>query len=134
VNGIPPFLNEESHMKSALSWFEIPVVDMDRAMKFYEGVLKAPLRRGDFFGTDTAVFKAEEPGVGGALIRQEKVHPQADGTLVYLNLTGQLDAALGRVPGAGGAVLLPKTSIGDMGEIAIIRDSEGNRVGFHSEK
>ena len=121
-------------MKSALSWFEIPVVDMDRAMKFYEGVLKAPLRRENFFGTDTAVFNAERPGVAGALIRQEKVHPQSDGTLVYLNLTGQLDAALGRVQGAGGAVLLPKTSIGDMGEIAIIRDSEGNRVGFHSEK
>jgi hypothetical protein len=121
-------------MKSALSWFEIPVVDMERAMKFYEGVLDTRLRRENFFGTDNAVFKTEQPGVGGALIRQEKVRPQADGTLVYLNLNGQLDAALGRVQGAGGAVLLPKTSIGDMGDIAIIRDSEGNRVGFHSEK
>jgi hypothetical protein len=134
VNGISPFLNQEWDMKSALSWFEIPVVDMERAVKFYEGVLKTSLRRENFFGTDNAVFKTEEPGVGGALIRQEKVRPQQEGTLVYLNLNGQLDAAIGRVQGAGGAVLLPKTSIGEMGDIAIIRDSEGNRVGFHSEK
>jgi predicted enzyme related to lactoylglutathione lyase len=93
-------------MKSAVNWFEIPVVDLDRATKFYGDVLKASLRRENFFGTEMAV----------------------------LNLDGQLDAALGRVQGAGGAVLLPKTSIGDMGEIALIRDSEGNRVGFHSEK
>jgi predicted enzyme related to lactoylglutathione lyase len=121
-------------MKSAVNWFEIPVVDLDRATKFYGDVLKASLRRENFFGTEMAVFKTEEPGVGGALVRHEKMHPQPDGTLVYLNLDGQLDAALGRVQGAGGAVLLPKTSIGDMGEIALIRDSEGNRVGFHSEK
>ena len=121
-------------MKSAVNWFEIPVVDLDRATKFYEGVLKAGFRRENFFGTEMAVFKTEEPGVGGALIRQEKMHPQEDGTLVYLNLNGQLDAAIGRVQGAGGAVLLPKTSIGDAGDIAIIRDSEGNRVGLHSEK
>ena len=34
--------------------------------------------------------------------------------------------------GVGGEVLLPKTSVGEHGFCAWLRDSEGNRVGLHS--
>jgi uncharacterized protein len=51
--------------------------------------------------------------------------------VICLNANGQLRQAFARV---GGTVLLPVTSIGDPGDIAIILDTEGNRIGLHSER
>jgi predicted enzyme related to lactoylglutathione lyase len=115
-------------MKNAINWFEIPVNDMDRGCRFYEGALCLSLRRESFFGIPMAVFPSQDPGVGGALVRDDKRPVAAGGPLVYLDVTGRLDACLDRVPGAGGVVVQPRTSIGDNGFIALVRDSEGNTV------
>lgn len=119
-------------MPSAVNWFEIPTTDIDRATRFYEQVLATRLKRENFFGTPMAIFTAEDPGVGGALVRDDKRNPGPGGGLVYLDARGDLDGCLSRVTAAGGAVLLPRTSIGEMGAIALIADSEGNQVGLHS--
>ncbi|WP_423814724.1 VOC family protein, partial [Pseudomonas viridiflava] len=60
------------------------------------------------------------------------MHPGTGGTRVYLNVEGQLDAVLDRVPNAGGVILQPRTEIAPHGFIALIKDSEGNSVGLHS--
>jgi predicted enzyme related to lactoylglutathione lyase len=120
-------------MKNALSWFEIFVNELDRACAFYERVLGIRLRREDFLGQPMAIFPQEEGGVGGALVRDAGNPVGAGGTMVYLDATGKLDACLDRVPGAGGVVVRPRTSIGRAGFIALVRDSEGNTVGLHSE-
>ncbi len=119
-------------MKSAINWFEISVSNMDRAVKFYSTVLAVEFKREDFGGRDMAVFPAEDPGVGGALLADPQRKPSMDGVLVYLDATGKLDACLTRVIPAGGEILLPRTSVGDPGFIAIVRDSEGNCVGLHA--
>jgi predicted enzyme related to lactoylglutathione lyase len=120
-------------MKNAVTWFEIPVTDLDRAVRFYETVLAVPLARESFMNTPHAMFPFERPGgVGGALVRDEKRLPAAGGGLVYLDVSGKLDACLARVAAAGGTVLLPRTPIGDPGFIAQVRDTEGNTVGLHS--
>ena len=121
-------------MKNALNWFEIPARDMDRAVGFYGQVLGRALKRESFQGTDMAIFPADEAGVAGAIVKDPRREPVAAGTLVYLDATGQLDACLGRVAGAGGAVVLPKTDIGDPGFIALVKDTEGNVVGLHSPR
>jgi hypothetical protein len=122
--------------KNVINWFEIPVVEMSRAMRFYEQVLGSTLRREKFEGMDLAVFAADGgvkgallgAKLGGAIARQ----PSAEGAIVYLDATGQLDAALGRVAGAGGEVVLGKTNIGPAGHMALVRDTEGNVVGLHA--
>jgi hypothetical protein len=119
-------------MKSAINWFEIPVRDMDRAVRFYGGVLGIEFKREEFGGREIAVFPAEDPGVGGALVAEKHRQPSMDGALVYLDATGQLDACLARVVPAGGEIILPRTSVGDPGFIALVRDPEGNCVGLHS--
>jgi predicted enzyme related to lactoylglutathione lyase len=119
-------------MRNALDWFEIPVAQLDRAASFYETILQTQLKRGRYGPFDAAVFPAEE--AGGALVQDARRKPQADGTLVYLCATGQLDAVISRVAGPGGAVLMPKTDIGEPGFIALIRDTEGNQVGLHAER
>ncbi len=43
-------------MKSIINWFEIPVADMDRAIKCYEPVLQVALRREKMDCAELAVF------------------------------------------------------------------------------
>jgi uncharacterized protein len=117
---------------TAITFFELPVADLNRAVTFYERILGSPMRREVFGGIDTALFAYEKPGIGGALVQDPKRSAQTDGTLVYLNCDGQLDQVLDRVPTAGGSITLPKTDIGAPGFIAIIQDTEGNRVGLHT--
>ena len=118
----------------AVNWFEIPVRDLDRAQAFYETLLGAPLRRETIGESRLAVFGYDEAGVGGCLIAGNGTPAPADnGTLVYLNATPSLDAALARVPHAGGRVATPKVQLpGDMGAFAHITDTEGNRIGLHA--
>lgn len=54
------------------------------------------------------------------------------GTTIYLEGGNDLSVPLSRVESAGGKVILPKTSIGNNGFIALFIDTEGNKVGFHS--
>ncbi len=118
-------------MKTPITWFELPTTDLTRARAFYETVLSVSLRQEDFGGMPMALFPYEPGGVGGALIQDARCAPSRDGAVVYLDARGELDACLARVAGAGGRVLVPRTDIGQPGFIALIQDTEGNRVGLH---
>ncbi len=124
---------------SVINWFEIPVADFERAKAFYEAVLEKQLFVNDqreTMGSMLGVFPHD--GVtGGCLVHnpQYGYKPSAEGTLVYFTISGDLDAALARVPAAGGEVLLPKTALGENaggGFVAWLRDTEGNKVGLYS--
>ncbi len=119
--------------KDALNWFEIAVADMPRAKKFYETILGTTLQESAMEGAQMAMFPADwEKGVGGSLTLMEGMAPGPGGTLVYLNVDGELDAVIARIEPAGGKVCRPKFAIGQHGFIAIFSDSEGNVVGLHS--
>ena len=121
--------------KHAIHWFEVFVSDLDRAVRFYQTMLAVELRRTSEDGRPMALFaSAGESGVGGALVRQVGREPTPSGVIVYLDADGKLDACLARVEGAGGRVVMAKTDIGPPGFIALVRDSEGNLVGLHSER
>ena len=119
-------------MRNAINWFEIPATDFSRAVAFYRTVLGQDLRTGEFMGVPHGFFPADEQGVAGAIIAPPDAAPSTTGPLIYLNAGTELAAMVGRVGAAGGQVLLPETSIGEQGAIAVIRDSEGNRVGLHA--
>ena len=80
------------------------------------------------------MFAASETGVKGCLnIGAEAVAPSAAGTRVYLDAAPSLDAALARVPDAGGRVVTSKVALPEgLGWFAHIADSEGNVVGLHA--
>ena len=123
---------------NALNWFEIPVVDFDRAKKFYENIFSfqmpesnmGPTRMG-FFLYD---FKAGK--VGGAIVYSPEFHKPSDkGALIYLNCQPDLHVVLNKVEDAGGKILMEKCLISqeqNLGYQAFIIDSEGNRVALHS--
>jgi uncharacterized protein len=119
---------------SALSWFEIPALDIDRAQAFYEKLLGAPMRRETIGPNSLAVFAYGDAGVGGCVMVGPQVPaPRADGSLIFLNAGPSLDDVLARVEGSGGRITTPKVTLpGDMGMFVHITDSEGNRVGLHA--
>lgn len=117
-------------MKSVINWFEIPVADMDRAIKFYEPVMQVSLRREKMDSADLAVFPHEDPATGGALAKFEDYSLGA-GAIIYLH-TDNLTATLDRIASAGGeCVFGPLELPRGIGTIALFTDSEGNRVGLH---
>ena len=119
---------------SVPAWFEIPVRDMDRAVRFYEQVVGRTLERGAMGPLEMAVFPSEKPAPTGALVRGQGYEPSASGSVVYLNLD-DVRPALATAEAAGGAVLLPLTTLPDgIGVFALVRDSEGNRVGLFSTR
>ncbi len=116
-----------------VAWFEIPSVDFDRAVRFYEAALDVKLNRQEIGGQPIAIFGYEEPATGGAIIHSPSMTPSDDGVLVYLNAQPTVDAALARVEKTGGktdgpVIKLPQ----DIGYIAFFTDTEGNRLGLHS--
>jgi predicted enzyme related to lactoylglutathione lyase len=119
-------------MANALSWFEIPVTDMQRAVTFYNTILGIQLKITEPGpGFAMATFPSEG-GVSGALVRGEGRAPSTDGTIVYLNGGTDCGAILDRVAAAGDKLIQPKTSIGEFGFLGIFVDTEGNRVSVHS--
>jgi predicted enzyme related to lactoylglutathione lyase len=118
----------------AISWFEIPVSDLDRASAFYGKVVGQPLVREQMGPQDLAVFPFERnSGIGGCIMSADYLRPGSTGNMIYLVIKDGIDQALTRVQQAGGSVAQGKTALpGDMGHYAHIIDSEGNRVGLHA--
>ena len=117
-------------MKNLAVWFDIPVVDLDRAITFYSAVV-APLTKQQIGKFTIAVFPHGEAG-GGCLAQMDDDKPSAQGPLIYLSVEGRLDAALTAVTANGGKILKPKESIAPHGFRAIVLDCEGNRIALHS--
>ena len=121
-------------MSNALNWFEIPATDIKRAKKFYDTVLQTELKEENMDGYQLAIFPHDQAnGVGGSLAAGRECVPSTEGQVVYLNMDKDIDGPLSRVESAGGRIAMDKTFLSDeIGYIAMIIDSEGNRVGLHS--
>jgi predicted enzyme related to lactoylglutathione lyase/uncharacterized protein YndB with AHSA1/START domain len=117
-------------------WSDIPVKDLDRAIRFYSAVLGAPIKKEQHEGMSFAVLPhADEHGVSGCLstgCEGNRSEPSQNGPLLYFNCQGRLDQAVATVEPNAGKVLQPKHPIGPYGFRAIVLDSEGNRIALHS--
>lgn len=124
-------------MNNAISWFEIPASDLERAQKFYETIFGISLIPMDLPNIKMRMFPLNDMmnQVGGALVDSGGFHkPSAtDGPLIYLNGNPDVQQVLDRVEAAGGTIMVPKTEISpDYGFMAVLIDTEGNRIGLHS--
>ncbi len=120
-------------MKNQCVWFDIPVKDLDRAIRFYSAVIGAPVGKEEFEGGGAiGVLPHEGEANGGCLVVKEGEEPSDRGPLLYLNAAGRLDDAIAAVEANGGRILEPKHGIPPHGHRAVILDSEGNRLALHS--
>ncbi len=122
-------------MAHAINWFDIPVIDFERAKDFYEAILDAKMMV-PFAEMKYAIFPCDMQNgeIGGGILQEEGYSPSDKGTMVYLNGGEDLSVPLARVEPAGGKIIMPKTSIGNNGFMARFQDTEGNIVAFHSMK
>ena len=115
------------------AYFEIPVVDMDRAINFYESLLETELERGKIHDYGMAFFPYEHNGIGvsGALAKGDVYKPSIDGVFLYLQIE-DIDAIISKAVNLGSEVLLEKTEA-ESCFVAEIKDSEGNRICFKQD-
>jgi predicted enzyme related to lactoylglutathione lyase len=121
-------------MANTIVWADIPVENMDRARAFYAAVLDGEIPLMDGANGDVALLPGNPMGgeVSGDLVRGEDHKPGAGGVTIYFDSKGDPEGMIERAVAAGGKVLMPVTSMGDMvGFIGFFEDSEGNRIGVH---
>ena len=73
---------------NAISWFEIPTADINRAQKFYEAIFQVQMIPFDTPQIQMRMFPIENPmNIGGALVYNKEFYKTSatDGPLIYLN-------------------------------------------------
>jgi len=122
--------------KNAISWFEIPSIDLSRAAKFYETIFDIKLNPLDLPEIKMRLFPLEDnmSGVGGAIVDSGGFHKPSstDGPLLYLNANPDVQNVLDKIEAAGGKIIVPKMSVGEYGFMGAFIDTEGNRIALHS--
>jgi predicted enzyme related to lactoylglutathione lyase len=115
-------------------YFEIPVLDLNRACDFYSKVFETTLTREVVDGYQMAFFETsgDSFGASGALVVGDVYVPSHQGCFLYFGVES-IDETIARAEELGGSVLYPKKSNGDLGSVAEIQDSEGNRIALHEE-
>ena len=119
-------------MANQIVWCDIPVKDLDRAIKFYSAVLGQTVSKETVGEMTFGLLPDAYSGVSGCLVLCD-AQPSTNGPLIYLNCEGRLDAAIAIVEKNGGKILKPKHQIGPHGFRAVVLDSEGNRIALHSK-
>jgi len=121
-------------MGNVLVWADIPVLDLERASKFYAHITGGPVVPME--GADgIALIMGNEPGGpdGDIMTVSADLYvgkPSVDGTTVYFSANDDIDGFVARVKEAGGTVTDEKAFMGPMvGWIAFFLDTEGNRIG-----
>ncbi len=120
-----------------LCWTDIPVTNLDRAIKFYSAVLGKNVDKMSAQGFEYGLLPHEEQNSSGCLCVDsdsagQHNRPSQSGPLIYLSVEGRLDQAVKAAGANGGKILQDKHQIGPHGFRAVIVDSEGNRIALHS--
>ncbi len=115
-------------------YFEIPVNDIERAIKFYKEVFKFDFEKENIDNNDMALFpfSDENSGISGALAKGDIYKPTNDGVVIYFGAEN-IDTILELATAKGGQILYPKKNIG-IGLVAEFEDSEGNRIALFQSK
>ena len=118
-------------MQKLITWVEIPAVDFDRAVEFYNAVFKLNLSKEDFGQEKMACFPNDE----GAISYAPNFKPSKDGVLVSFATPDNIETTMQRVENKGGNILQAKTKIEAEGRdyFAICTDSEGNQIGIYGK-
>lgn len=113
--------------------FEIPAKKLDRAKKFYEDVFDWKLSEWQPDYLMATTVKSDDKGspvemgaINGALLKAD-AHNQT--TIVTMEVDN-IDDYLKKIENAGGAMVMPKQKVGEMGYMARAIDSEENVIGL----
>jgi hypothetical protein len=122
-------------MKTKLNWFEIPAENFERAVKFYEHILKTTIDIMEGSGEKMGFIPEEVLGMRGAISKADGFLPCENGVLINFHYDGPINDFLSTIEKAGGKILTQKTKIedDDHGYFALFSDTEGNRLGVNAK-
>lgn len=107
---------------------EIPVLDMEKAINFYEGVFNWKF---DMDGdTNYASYNLNDYNIIG-IFKTEKIRPK--GLNVILGVEN-IDGVLKRLVKEEGKIIKPKTPAQEMGSFSVVQDCFGNEFSIFSEE
>ena len=116
-----------------IAWFDIPVLDLDRAVRFYSAVLGAPVKKEHTGSVPLGLLPTSDGQQMGCLVANKASKPSADGVMIWFGVSGRLKDAVAAVRANGGTVQGDIHSIGGYGFRAEVLDSEGNCIALYSE-
>jgi predicted enzyme related to lactoylglutathione lyase len=122
-------------MKHAnIIWFEIPVTDLSRAIRFYSSVLNAPIEKQTLLDREFGIIKKEDCGIGGVLVQKENFTP-GTGTVLFFYVS-VLSDTLELAVRVGGKITRAKTLIKQTnkdGNRTISQNLIDNKIGYYAE-
>lgn len=131
--GTVPSKPSGKKMKHYVNWFEIPALDLHRAVSFYNYIYNIKMETLELNDYSMGFFPADN-GIGGAVVMGHGCIPSEIGPLIYLNGGKDLTDVLNRIEPAGGRIVMGKTKINDeSGYFALFIDTEGNKLALHSK-
>lgn len=122
-------------MSQLFAWVEIPVLDIERAARFYEQLLERQVIITDMPPRRMATLYFEPGKVGGSLLQSPDLKPSNHGPHVYLNAGrgSDLENMVERLRALGAEIVVPVTPMGDDGHFASFKDTEGNILSLFAE-
>lgn len=110
---------------NTVTWWEIPVKDLDKAQAFYGAVFGWTFQP---FGEGYVGISAAGVMIGG--LSTAGPENSGEGVRVYVNVA-DMEAVLETIEGHGGAVTTPRQEVGgDMGWWATFTDDQGRAIGL----
>jgi hypothetical protein len=119
-------------MKNNITWFDIPVTDLDRAIRFYSAVLDSPVKKEKTGSIPIGMLPTPDGQQMGCLVSGNEAKPSLNGVMIWFDVEGRLKEAVTLAMTNGGKVLGDIHAIGKFGYRAEIQDSEGNRIALYS--
>jgi len=120
-------------MSGRVVHFEIPFADGDRARAFYQGAFGwslVPIPEMSYTVVSTGPTTERgpsEPGyIGGGMMARSDLF---QGPVITVDVD-DIDSALAKVEQLGGATVLPRQAVAQMGFNAYFTDPEGNLMGL----
>ena len=122
--------------KNTINWFEIPVLDFERAKKFYQEVFDYEMQEMEIINARMGFLPYDQNGggVGGAIVKGDGFKPDSNGVKIYFDCGDDLNPMLDRIKKAGGKEKSGKTLISEeIGYYATFIDPEGNHLSLFSK-
>jgi hypothetical protein len=120
-------------MKSNITWFDVPVTDLGRAIRFYSAVLGSPVTKEQTGSIPIGMLPAPDGQKMGCLVPGNEARPSLNGIMIWFDVEGRLKESVAAATANDGKVIGSIHAIGDYGFRAEVQDSEGNRIALYSK-
>ena len=121
-------------IQGQIAWFELPVVNLDRAVMFYSKVLDLKIEKISILNTQYGIINKSSNIVKGALVERQD-HKPGKGVILFFYVH-ELIRSLQQVELNGGEILVRKTLLKQMtndGFLAIKQNLINDEIGYYAE-